>query len=109
MPVSHRIQNKLTYKYVLKRALKNLTTAYISNLLSPLAIANNRNLRSSENGSLMVPTMKENNRELKIFVVIELPIYRYSPQEEKDWITLSHSVFVNSLSICIAMYFSILS
>ena len=56
MPVSQRINyNKtvLTYK-----ALNNLTPAYISNLLSPIAKAYNRNLRSSENGSLMVPKTK---------------------------------------------------
>ena len=53
MTVSQRINyNKavLTYK-----ALNNLTLAYISDLLTPTAIAYNRNLRSSENGSLMVP------------------------------------------------------
>ena len=53
MTVSQRINyNKavLTYK-----ALNNLTPAYISDLLTPTAIAYNRNLRSSENGSLMVP------------------------------------------------------
>ena len=53
MTVSQRINyNKavLTYK-----ALNNLTPAYISDLLTPTAIAYNRNLRSSKNGSLMVP------------------------------------------------------
>ena len=53
MTVSQRINyNKavLTYK-----ALNNLTPAYISDLLTLTAIAYNRNLRSSENGSLMVP------------------------------------------------------
>ena len=53
MRVSQRINyNKavLTYK-----ALNNLTPAYISDLLTPTAIAYNRILRSSENGSLMVP------------------------------------------------------
>ena len=53
MTVSQRFNyNKavLTYK-----ALNNLTPAYISDLLTPTARAYNRNLRSSKNGSLMVP------------------------------------------------------
>ena len=53
MTVSQRINyNKafLTYK-----ALNNPTPAYISDLLTPTAIAYNRNLKASENGSLMVP------------------------------------------------------
>ena len=53
MTVSQRINyNKavLTYK-----VLNNLTPAYISDLQTLTAIAYNRNLRSSENGSLMVP------------------------------------------------------
>ena len=39
----------LTYK-----ALNNLTPAYVSDLLTPTAIACNRNLRSTENGSLIL-------------------------------------------------------
>ena len=53
MTVSQRINYNnvfLTYK-----ALNNLTPAYISDLLTTTAIAYNRNLRSSENGLLMVP------------------------------------------------------
>ena len=53
MTVSQRINYNnavLTYK-----ALNNLTPAYISDVLTPTAIAYNRNLRSSENGSYMVP------------------------------------------------------
>ena len=53
MTVSQRINHNkavLTYK-----ALNNLTPAYISDLLTPTAIAYNRNLMSSENGSIMVP------------------------------------------------------
>ena len=53
MSVPHRINyNKavLTYK-----ALNNLTPKYISDLLTPTAIACNRKLRSTENGTLMIP------------------------------------------------------
>ena len=53
MPVTQRINyNKavLTFK-----ALNNLTPAYISDLLTPTAQVCNMNLRSSENGSLMLP------------------------------------------------------
>ena len=53
MTVSQRINyNKAV---LTNKALNNLTPAYISDLLTPTAIAYNRNLRSSENGSLMVP------------------------------------------------------
>ena len=51
-PVSQRIYyNKVVLTY---KALNNLTLAYLSNLLTTTAITCNRNLRSSENGSLMV-------------------------------------------------------
>ena len=53
MPVAKRINyNKavLTYK-----AMNNLTPSYISDLLTPTALVCNRNLRSSENGSLILP------------------------------------------------------
>ena len=53
MSVPHRINyNKavLTYK-----ALNNLTPKYISDLLTPTAIACSRKLRSTENGTLMIP------------------------------------------------------
>ena len=51
--VSQRINcNKAVLTY---NALNNLTPAYMCDLLTPTAIAYNRNLRSSENGSLMVP------------------------------------------------------
>ena len=56
MAVSQRINYDkavLTYK-----ALNNLTPAYISDLLTPTAIACNRNLRSTGNGSLMLPKTK---------------------------------------------------
>ena len=44
--------NKAVLTYM---ALNNLTLSYLSDLLTPTAILYNRNLRSSENGSLMVP------------------------------------------------------
>ena len=53
MPVSQRIYHNnavLTYS-----ALNNRIPSYISDLLTPTAFAYNRNIRSSENGSLMVP------------------------------------------------------
>ena len=68
MTVSQRINyNKavLTYK-----ALNNLTPAYISDLLTLTAIAYNRNLRSSENGPLMVP---------KTRIVLHRLIYSFGP------------------------------
>ena len=53
MPVSQRIYyDKVVMTY---KALNNLTLAYLSDFLTPTAISYNRNLRSSENGSLMVP------------------------------------------------------
>ena len=73
MTVSQRINHN---KAVLTcKALNNLTPAYISDLLTPTAIAYNRNLRSSENGSLTVPikalrvlmgtaALKRSNREV---------------------------------------------
>ena len=51
------------------KALNNLTPAYISDLLTPTAIAYNRNLRSSENGSLMVP------KTGRLFTVTHLQFY----------------------------------
>ena len=52
---NYRNHNKavLTYK-----AMNNLTPSYISDLLTPTALVCNRNLRSSENGSLILPKTK---------------------------------------------------
>ena len=56
MIVSQRINyNKAVLTYM---ALNNLTPSYLSDLLTPTAISYNRNLRSSENGSLMVPKFR---------------------------------------------------
>ena len=71
MPVAKRINyNKavLTYK-----AMNNLTPSYIPDLLIPIALVCNRNLRSSENGSLILPK----TRLIYIFSSKALEYVRY--------------------------------
>ena len=86
MTVSQRINYN---KPVLAcKDLNNLTPAYISNLLTLTAIAINRNLRSSENGSLMVPKTKT-SLNTGSFTVSDPKLYNAFPTSVKQATSLN--------------------
>ena len=82
MPVSKWINyNKavLTYK-----ALNNLTPSSISDLMTPTAIAYNKNLRSSQNGLIMVPKKNRTSFYTCSFTVLASNLWNTFPTSVKQ-------------------------